>query len=53
MAIITIIEHVVRQYEVEDGLEDNFDPWDNDTYITELVVDCDTQEELTDGWEIV
>lgn len=52
MKTITIIEHTVRQYLVEDNQEDDFDPWDGGTYVEELDVSDDTQERYTDGWEI-
>ncbi len=51
--IITIIEHTVRQFEVADNNENDFDPFNDDTFIKELEVSGDTQEKYcSEGWEI-
>ena len=48
---VTIIEHTVRSFLTMD--EDNFNPYDPDTYCLELPVDSEEQENCTDAWEVV
>lgn len=48
---ITIIERTVRQFLVDASKEDDFDPFDDDTFIEELEVSDAIQESITDGWE--
>lgn len=48
---VTIIEHTVREFVTNDF--DNFDPYDETTYVEELKVSSDKQEHLTDRWEFV
>lgn len=51
MPKVTIIEHTVRSFLTMD--EDNFNPYDPDTYCLELPVDSEEQEKRTDAWEVV
>lgn len=49
--IITIIEHKVRQFEVNEDTAEDFDPYEPESFLQELEVDDSYAESLTDAWE--